>query len=349
MTIYNKQQGLSLIELLVALALAASLSTAIYQIVLSNRVNIELVESHSKVQESARLALDMMSRDLRMAGYTGCVNNVDQIKTLLDATGSGYDAVLHDYSNPNIITMWAKDSYQSSDGKIGNVMPVAGSDVFFSRGATSSDLYLSANVTNSANILTLSGPKRELDLATKPGTVLMVTNCERADIFAVSAGVSSTGAVTLATAVADGPNNSVNTIGRSYKKGSQVLIMNSFAYFIGPSSVVKDKAGNSVNALYKYSMLGGANAVELVPYVETLQLAYGVDTDGDKSVDSYKRADELTDLSFSQQVKSVQISMTIAGDTDINANNSDGFLRKEYNRVVQIRNSYLGEIPAGGP
>lgn len=348
MTTCKKQKGLSLIELLVALALSASLSTAIYQIVLSNRVNIELVESHSKVQESARIALSMMARDLRMAGYTGCINNIANITSAIDKNGNGYIADWHEYDGTKPF-IWAEDNYSSGGGTIGGQTPVIGSDVFYSRSATSSDMYVKNGFSASDESFEISGKTSDVNIATKAGNVLMVTNCETAHVFSVSE-TTTNGEAVHKVSVTGGADNTASGLGQGYKPGSQVLLMNSFAYFIAPSTVVMDKKGDPVNALYKYSQLGGTDALELVPYVEDLQFTYGVDTNGDMSVNEYKTANDIASGDFSSKVKSIQFELVIAGDTNVDANTSDGFLRKTYNKVVQIRNSNLGAgVAAAAP
>lgn len=69
------QQGLSLIELMVALAIGAILMLGVVQVFGASRSAYQLSEGMSRAQENARFALDFLQRDIRMAGHFGCVND----------------------------------------------------------------------------------------------------------------------------------------------------------------------------------------------------------------------------------------------------------------------------------
>jgi type IV pilus assembly protein PilW len=60
---------------MVAITLGLVLTAAALSIFLSNRQSYEVTETLSRLQENARFGLDSMIRDLRAAGYFGCVPN----------------------------------------------------------------------------------------------------------------------------------------------------------------------------------------------------------------------------------------------------------------------------------
>ena len=64
--------GLSLIELMVALVLGLLVVAAAIGIFLSNRQTYRTTESVGRVQESARVAFELMARDVREAGGNAC-------------------------------------------------------------------------------------------------------------------------------------------------------------------------------------------------------------------------------------------------------------------------------------
>lgn len=67
-----RQRGLSMIELMVALLLSTLLLLGVLQLY-SNSSHSNIVSSAlSRVQDSGRVVLDMMSTDARRAGYQGC-------------------------------------------------------------------------------------------------------------------------------------------------------------------------------------------------------------------------------------------------------------------------------------
>lgn len=69
-----RQRGLTLVELMVAMALGLVILIAVVYVFAGSRASHRHQESYSTVQESGRIALELMGRDLRMAGHTGCGN-----------------------------------------------------------------------------------------------------------------------------------------------------------------------------------------------------------------------------------------------------------------------------------
>lgn len=63
------QQGLSLVELMVALVLGLILMTGIIQVFLSSKQTYSTNEAMARMQENGRFALEFMSRSARLAGY----------------------------------------------------------------------------------------------------------------------------------------------------------------------------------------------------------------------------------------------------------------------------------------
>lgn len=67
--------GLSLIELMVALAISAVLVLGLVEVFAASRTAYQLSTGLARVQENGRFAMDFLQRDLRMAGHLGCVND----------------------------------------------------------------------------------------------------------------------------------------------------------------------------------------------------------------------------------------------------------------------------------
>ena len=75
MTSSHNSRGFSLIEFMVASALGLLVLLGISRVFLAAQVGYGLSEAKSRMQENARVAVESMERDIRMAGYMGCVNN----------------------------------------------------------------------------------------------------------------------------------------------------------------------------------------------------------------------------------------------------------------------------------
>ncbi|MDR7091135.1 MULTISPECIES: PilW family protein [Cellvibrio] len=67
-----RQAGLSLVELMIAIALGLVLMTGVVQVFLSSKTVFSTQQAMSRIQETGRLAVDFLARDIRMAAYYGC-------------------------------------------------------------------------------------------------------------------------------------------------------------------------------------------------------------------------------------------------------------------------------------
>ena len=70
-TFNNKQAGLTLVELMVALAIGSFLMIGAIQIYSQSRQAFVVNESIARVQETAQFAMDTIEADLRMASNWG--------------------------------------------------------------------------------------------------------------------------------------------------------------------------------------------------------------------------------------------------------------------------------------
>jgi type IV pilus assembly protein PilW len=73
----QKQAGLSLVELMVALALSATLILGIFTVYMDSSQTARVSTSLARIQESGRIATDIVSRDTRMVGFQGCADPND--------------------------------------------------------------------------------------------------------------------------------------------------------------------------------------------------------------------------------------------------------------------------------
>lgn len=81
----RRQRGLTLVELMIGILLSLLILTAVVYVFAGSRASYRNQESLSAVQESGRIALEVLNRDIRMAGNPGCgnVNFLDHRSPLL--------------------------------------------------------------------------------------------------------------------------------------------------------------------------------------------------------------------------------------------------------------------------
>ena len=61
--------GFSLVELMISLALGSVVTAGVVQLFVANSETHTLVNGQSRMQESARFALEFIGREVRQAGY----------------------------------------------------------------------------------------------------------------------------------------------------------------------------------------------------------------------------------------------------------------------------------------
>lgn len=344
----TRQQGFSLIELMVSLVIGLLLVVGVLQAFVGSKQTYTMQSGLAKLQENGRFAMSFLSRDLRQAGYTGCSRNSQIVNTLRDPSNGN---TLPDYLDFNV-SIGGQDS--ASGAVIGGRTVFGNSDVVEVRFADNSgacNLEVGKHNVNSATL------KCQDDHTFQKGDILIVTDCQTTAIFQQS-NVNNNG--TVATIVHNTGNgtdigNCTNFLGSpvncpagtkyAFDTGS-VLRVQFYRYFI---------ALNDYNepSLYREEIRNNSGetetqARELVEGVENMQVLYGEDGDRNGTVDHYVPFDEVTD---SQEVISIRISLlmrssetTIARDGQAltfnggAVNFNDGRLRKVFTSTIALRN-----------
>ncbi|MCG8672177.1 MAG: PilW family protein [Pseudomonadales bacterium] len=92
----NRQKGLSLVELMVALAIGLLITAAVVQLFITNRQTFNLQQGVASVLEQGQFAVDFLSREMMSAGY-GNVPNAFVLGAPIDGgqstDGNRYDSV----------------------------------------------------------------------------------------------------------------------------------------------------------------------------------------------------------------------------------------------------------------
>lgn len=337
-------RGLSMVELLVALALGLIITAAVLQMFLASKTTYRMQEALARIQENGRFAIGQLANDIRMAGYMGC-SNVDrmEVNIIADPPSS------YSFSSSTVVT--GTDNV----GATNSWSAVAGSDVLEIRRGSNTGVKLTGNMSaDNANIqITDNSP------GFAAGDALFITDCTSADLFRatnVSAGngQGNGGQVTIAHA---NNNNTTNRLSKAYRDDAEVMAFESVAYFIRNSGRTTP-SGAAIPALFVSSRTAGTSGVtttyELIEGVENMQLEYGVDSSGDRAADVYRTASAVTSNNEWSKVVSVRVSLLMASSEEkvaptsgpgaqaLTYNDSsvtaDGRLRQVFGTVVTIRN-----------
>lgn len=310
--LYRRQTGLTLIELMIALVLGLLVVAAVTQIFISNKQTYRVTEAHSRLQDNARFAIEVLSRDIRSAGYSGCrtVENINLV-TIADAPipGNINANTIITGSNAETSSTWSP----ALPGTLGAV--VGGTDVITLQHTSSCGGNLVGNVGSSnANIQIFAPNACNLSA----NDVLMISDCEDAHIFRATNVSNGTGQQTIAhansanqanhfcTSYAALPQAGACSTGNAklYDYDSELLKFSATTYFI------RLGAGGTP-ALWSYEV-GSATIQELVEGVENLQVLYGMDDNNDDIVDRYVDAKVVNDAGEWNLVLSARISLLMA-------------------------------------
>ncbi len=331
----NRSRGFSLVELLVAITIGAIILAGAITLFVNNRDTYKTTNELSRLQETARYALGMMIKDIRMAGYFGCADRLD---TVTDNNG----AAAGDLWNPaNPIEGW-------EGGVAGNYLPsnVAGvpgaggagfgsfvDNIADNPGATDGDdgwvlalggivpdsitlRYLAGNMNDAVGAAGILDNQVTADASDGAGSVITVdsaigfsanqvaaiTDCGGSDVFQIDAVNTGPPATVQASALSRGYNAVSNPM---------IAPFVGVRYYIGANGRSPNPTTDPYPSLYRAIVSpGGLTEApqELFEGIESLQLLYGEDTNADGAPDLYANADGIGSWT---NVVSVRLSILV--------------------------------------
>lgn len=292
-----RQRGLSLIELMIAMALGLMIIAGLAYTFWAGRQSYRMQDNLSRIQENARTALDTMAQDLRMAGFIGCPG--------LGASSPYVTPVVRALTPPaaTFTLANAMTGFEAGTGWTNNtgITQVAGSDVISLQRASGNGAYLSSAMASSSGDIAIGDNPDGF----ANSHVLMISDCGSADLFRASSVANTNPGATITHA---STQNTSASLSKAYGANARVMAYQSSTYFIGTS-------GTGAPTLYRLPWSGNALGApeELAEYVEDMQLTYGVDTDANGTVDQYVAASAVTDWSL---VKTVRIRLLVGSPED---------------------------------
>lgn len=316
-------QGMSLIELMIALLIGTVLVLGLVQIFSASRAAYQLSQGIARNQETARFALDFLMRDLRMTGHAGCVN--DQSLLRLDADGGFIGGNVRslfmtaDQRDTNDVSALpfplrfdvAVQGFEAASTAPGDTLeiettpavgdaadwdpalpadlsaldPVAGSDILVLR-------YMSAEqapaVWSPGAPAVISYPASSGDVATGGGGLYALSDCVGTAVFQASAAPSATQMIVQAAGLNQSELAYVSTKDSTNittnTGGANLHRAESVAYYVALNA-------QGVPALYRARWTASPGSAdlavvqeELVEGVESLQLLFGEDENSENPV-----------------------------------------------------------------
>ena len=340
------QRGITIVELMIALVVSSIILIGVATVYTSSKRAYKIQEEMSRLQENARFGFEFMVRDIRMAGYSGCnpstnslLNPVPSSSALFDfqsgvggfeytasPTSPGSDYTITSLTNTGAVGDWQGFDWDG-DGNPDDLIDelqnrvLEGNDVLIVRTAnTREDLVLNAFTPATSASLTFTTATDIPD-----GAIVIVSNCNRGDMFQNNPGGGGGNATALTRAAAGNPGNlaGVDFSQDYFPDNTSVHEVRTYAYFVGPGA-----SGEPALMRADFSQgLAGFPVEELVEGVENMQVLYGEDmTPADENIqpEQYVNAHQITDPN---NVVSVRISLLLRTPQEMNRPSQAGTFR----------------------
>lgn len=305
------QRGMTLVEILVALAISGVLLAGVMQIFVSSKQTYRFQESMARLQENGRFAIDFITRELRMAGYTGCYNQdpASMENILNDSTNFSWDInnLLQGYEATSP-TSWTPTL------DTGAINAKGGTDVIAIRYMSSDSINLAPpNTTEkSAQLFLATGADGQFAI----GEILMVSDCGQASVFQVTNFQTAGGKVNVVHSNSGTytPGNSTPNLSMEYGIDAEIARLETGLYYITDASTTGEPTLIYESLTASGGTTSGLTATELIEGVENFQVLYGEDLTADGAANTYTTANAVTNMA---NVISIRVSLLIRSEDNV--------------------------------
>ena len=309
----GRARGMTLVELMVGMAIGLFLMTVMGAVYVGSKSTFNAQDSTSRLQENGRFAVDILSADLRMAGFHACagqVGGLGSVKSLLVGT----NALVSNFGRAVAGSHKTGSNWSPAlDPALSALSPSASGDVVTVYRSTGTAWALTAEMLSGTDALQVT-PTANI----ASGDILLVGDCSSAVVTqATNVNPGTTGTIQhLQGASGISPGVSSSNLGRAYLQDAAVYRLQSTSYYVAPSV---RQSGQSALWSYSWPAYGlGTQPVELVTGLERMAVTYGLDTNGDLAADTFVTADAVTDWT---QVVSTRVELLVASN-DVNSTTS---------------------------
>lgn len=316
----RRQRGLTLIELMLALALGLVLVAAVYQIFLATARTARTTDAVSRRQDAIRYVSDRLAQDARMAGFRGCHGDQGTVRNTVNpdpaAAVPARTVTSHNdfrYRHDRYVEGFEATAVGWSPAlPTGFPAPAAGSDVLSLRLSLGAEAFLVDDMTTTSDDLVIGGGE---PLPFTAGDIVQVADCGGATVFAISAAQLITdagsgapqGRISHAAGSGPAPGNWSADLDRRFRAGAQIWRVGTVSWYVAAS------ASDGRPALWRRT---DDETIEIAGGVDALQVLYGEDQDGDRVADRYADASSYGDSAAWRRVVAVRVALLFSGSRD---------------------------------
>lgn len=331
-------RGFTLIELMIALLLGLVVIGGVVSVFIAGQRSYRTNKAISDVQDGSRIAFELMARDIRNAGLTGCNSN-GRVANVLNSPSTRWWT---DWSN-------AVHGYTGSQGDpaTGSVFGTAagtrlsGTDSLQILGAVDSGLSVASDDEPAANFklneTTSNLASGDIVIVCDPdhSVIVQISNYNSSNVTFVHNTGSTVSPGNCSKGLGYPTNPDCTTNGNIYQfgKNSQIAKFDAADWFIGTNPV----GGTS---LYRIGLgepdaagnISPGSAQEMVRGVTAMTLGYHM-----SNAASFVAADSVTNWSV---VDAVQVTLTLAS-ADKRAGTDEKAISRKFTATTTIRNRVL--------
>lgn len=304
---------------MVALVLSVVVIAGVLQVYMNSSQNYRAQEAAAQMMENGRTAVELLSRDVRLANYWKCIGwDVENLSNDLPSDQRGLFGTDGADGAPDALrTLHALD--ETAVAVMAEVRPTEVDTSTIPETVTQNPIPVSDGSNFAAN------------------DVIVINDCAKGDVFQIT-GVN-----------ANSLSHGCMACAETYGTDAWVLLVEDTQFFI---------ADNDRGEPALHRIVNGAAAEELIEGIESMQLFFGEDTDSDGFANRYVTADVIdapcadgTNPGCWNRVTSVRISLLLRTlDEDVTlgpqtynyngttATATDGRLRRVFTTVVAMRN-----------
>lgn len=301
--------GLSLIEVMVTLAIGMIVTLGIVGVMGINQQNLRITEGLSESQENARMAFELIARDVRQARDTSCgpVQDIGDLNT--DWWGEWWP--VRGFAGATSTAAVATGT--------GTGERVSGTQALQLQGSGETRI-----------IKTITGNKLELQTAAGTLSSGPVIVCDLQSASLHTAAASATNAITTTPTV---------TISSIDNPQFQVSRLTAVTWYIGNNG----RAGEGGLSLYRVRLLpdGTTAEEEILPGVVDMSMRYHA-KDGNSFVTSVANKNAWNDINaieLTLVTESTQRNVTSEAASGSALVGSDGRMRRQITHVIALRNT----------
>ena len=336
--------GLTLVELMITLLLSSVMTLGLVELYVASADSYRFLTGQSRMYLSAKLALNMIGRAVRQAGYQGCVSTEllweGQMATRpsirlpyefnLPVPVQGYEGwtgtatwvpALADPAGPGSshVAASARGVPKGRGAAIRLHRIQQGTDLLTVRYLSQFHHRLAGSLKPDSTHLSVRVADGGLEFGS--GYFAMLHDCDKVELFRVAAAadadrVRAGELIRLQRAgpqfFAFGKTRVGQTDPGAFDAGAWVSGIVTDTYFIAPGAGVNNRGRQPLSLWLKSGL---RRPVEMIEGVEDLQLLYGVDmVSGDQVPDRYLTADQVSDW---RSVRTLRISITVNSVDDL--------------------------------